>query len=284
MARQKTSILEDFIWIISRLPWWVCIILAIVSYLVLHNIATVPAPPMKLPNDMSRAVTHGLLTTFAMFGQYILPFAFGMGALVSGISSIRNKKVYKSVESRSGLASLNEISWQDFERLVGENYRHEGFHVTREGGNGPDGGVDLVLKRNKETYLVQCKQWRAFKVGSQPVREFYGVITARGASGGYFVTSGVYTEDAQEFARGLNIELIDGIRLRKMMDTARKEPTVIKPINGQSQRTVPVCPRCGAEMKKRIARRGKNAGEEFWGCITYPKCNGILSLKENTVT
>ena len=284
MARRRSGTLEDFIWIISKLPWWVCIILGIVSYIVLHNIATVPALSVKLPNDMSRAVSHGFLTTFAMFFQYILAFAFGMGALVSGISSIRNKKVYKSVESRSGVASLNEISWQDFERLVGEYYRREGFHVTREGGNGPDGGIDLLLKRNNETYLVQCKQWRAFKVGAQPVREFYGVITARGASGGYFVTSGVYTEEAQRFAQGLNIELIDGKRLRKMIDPARKEPTVIEPINRQSQRTVPVCPKCGAEMKKRIARRGKNAGKEFWGCSAYPKCNGILPLEENTTT
>lgn len=72
--------------------------------------------------------------------------------------------------------------------------------MTREGGSGPDGGVDLVLRRNKETYLVQCKQWKAFKVGVQPLREFYGVIAARNAFDGYFVTSGVFTEDAEEFA------------------------------------------------------------------------------------
>jgi restriction system protein len=284
MARERTSPLEDIIMIAGRLPWWVCIILAIVSYVVLHHIASVPAPPMKLPNDMSRVVTHGFLPTFGMFGQYILPFAFGMAALVSGIGSIRNKKVYKSVESRSGVAALNEISWQDFERLVGEYYRREGFHVTRENGNGPDGGVDLVLKRNGEVYLVQCKQWRAFKVGSQPVREFYGVITARGASGGYFVTSGVYTDDAQGFAQGLNIELIDGNRLRKMIDAARKAPKTVELVNKESQRTGPVCPKCGAEMKKRLARQGKNAGKEFWGCSAYPKCNGVLSLEENTIT
>jgi len=55
------------------------------------------------------------------------------------------------------------MSWEDFERLVGEYYRCSGFQVTREGGNGPDGGMDLVLRKDGETHLVQCKQWKAYK-------------------------------------------------------------------------------------------------------------------------
>jgi hypothetical protein len=34
------------------------------------------------------------------------------------------------------------------------------------------------------------------------------------------------------------------------------------------------CPECGASMIKRKARRGANAGGDFWGCSTYPKCKG----------
>lgn len=33
-----------------------------------------------------------------------------------------------------------------------------------------------------------------------------------------------------------------------------------------------LCPRCSAEMQLRIARRGPNAGNQFWGCTNYPKC------------
>jgi restriction system protein len=43
------------------------------------------------------------------------------------------------------------------------------------GGGGPDGGVDLVLRKpggnGSEKFLVQCKQWRALKVGVDVVRE-----------------------------------------------------------------------------------------------------------------
>lgn len=281
MSRKRTSAFEDFISIISRLPWWVCSILAIASYFVLHMMASRPAMSVKSANQLGDAVTHGMLTTLAIFGQYILPFAFGIGALLSGVDSIRQKKLYESIESRSDVTAFNEITWKDFERLVGEYYRRQGFQVTRDGGNGSDGGIDLVLRRNKEVYLVQCKHWKAFKVGVQPLREFYGVIAANGAFGGYFVTSGVYTEDAQEFARGLNIELIDGHKLRKIIDAARQQPEILA-TSMVTQRiiTAPACPKCGAEMKKRVARRGKHSGKEFWGCANFPKCTGTRSSED----
>jgi len=265
--------------VISKLPWWIGVLLALMSYLVLHVISSRPVMTITGPGQMGDAVVKGLLTTLAMFGQYILPFAFGMAALLSGINSIKQKKLYDKVESRSDVAALNEMNWKDFERLVSEYYRRSGFQVTREGGNGPDGGVDLVLRNNGEMHLVQCKQWKAFKVGVQPVREFYGVMAARGAAGGYFVTSGVYTVEAQTFVQGLNVELIDGSKLRKMIDVARKKPMASTIQNESQQAAVaPVCPKCGSEMKKRVARQGNNAGKEFWGCIAFPKCNGIRPL------
>lgn len=52
-------------------------------------------------------------------------------------------------------------------------------------GGGADGGVDLVLtrtgKNGGEKFLVQCKRWRAFKVGAEVVRELYALMAAGGA-------------------------------------------------------------------------------------------------------
>lgn len=279
MARRKTSIVEDLISVASKFPWWICILLAIVSYLILHMIALRPAGTMVGPGHIGETLTRSYLTTLAIFGQYLLPFIFGIAALSSGINSIRQKKLYENIESRSDVAALNEMGWQDFERLIGEYYRRKGFTVTREGGNGSDGGIDLVLHKKKEMYLVQCKQWKAYKVGVQPVREFYGVMASKGADGGYFVTSGIYTDDAQAFVRGLNLELIDGQKLRKMIDAAGKNP-VVSATKMESQKMIatPTCPKCGGKMKKRVARKGKNAGKEFWGCTDFPKCTGTLPL------
>lgn len=300
MARQKTSQIEYAILVASKLPWWAGVTLALISYLILHMIASRPPLPISGPGQMGAFAVRGLYTTLAMFGQYVFPLAFGLGAIISVINLAKQKRIYSKVAKRSDTGALNEMSWGDFERLVSEYYRRKGFQVTRKGGNGPDGGIDLILRQKGELYLVQCKQWKAYKVGVQPVREFYGVMAARGATGGYFVTSGEYTAEARAFAQGLNLELLDGRKLREMIDIA-KQPTLTRVADGPSKlREVeaakpstelrvspvaavsPMCPQCNAEMTKRLARHGSNAGKEFWGCILYPKCKGTRQLEEPT--
>ena len=40
----------------------------------------------------------------------------------------------------------------------------------------------------------------------------------------------------------------------------------------------PVCPKCGEPMALRTARKGPNAGSQFWGCCRYPKCKGTRQI------
>lgn len=60
-----------------------------------------------------------------------------------------------------------------------------------------------------------------------------------------------------------------------------------QPINVKRPRYAPVptasasgrsCPQCGSSMVKRTARRGRNAGGQFWGCSRYPSCKGTRSI------
>jgi 5-methylcytosine-specific restriction endonuclease McrA len=41
------------------------------------------------------------------------------------------------------------------------------------------------------------------------------------------------------------------------------------------------CPSCGSYMVYRKAKKGNNAGLEFYGCSTYPKCKATLSNSQN---
>ncbi|QOX77506.1 restriction endonuclease [Trichlorobacter lovleyi] len=275
MPRQKTSPFEELVLVTSRLPWWVGIVLALVSYAVLHQLAGRPLTSATV----GEMVVKGMLASLAMLAQYILPFGFGLAALISGINALRQKRLYEKAAAAADATALNQMSWGDFEQLVAEHFQRAGFQVSRAGGNGPDGGIDLVVRKNSEKHLVQCKQWKAYKVGVQPVREFYGVMAANGATGGYFVTSGVYTDEAIKFAQGLNLELIDGPQLKSLIDRVRLSPA--PSVNQQEIKALaPACPKCGGQMKKRLARQGSNAGKEFWGCAVFPKCNGIRSLEE----
>jgi restriction system protein len=42
----------------------------------------------------------------------------------------------------------------------------------------------------------------------------------------------------------------------------------------QNQRN-PICPRCGKAMVLRTAKKGPNAGGQFWGCSGFPRCRAI---------
>ena len=44
------------------------------------------------------------------------------------------------------------------------------------------------------------------------------------------------------------------------------------------QSDAPLCPKCGKPMIKRVAKKGANAGKEFWSCSTYPNCDGTRNI------
>jgi len=39
-----------------------------------------------------------------------------------------------------------------------------------------------------------------------------------------------------------------------------------------------ICPKCLSPMVKRIAKKGNNAGSEFWGCTAFPKCRYVEEI------
>jgi restriction system protein len=75
------------------------------------------------------------------------------------------------LNTRRGLASIRALSWQDFELLVGNAYQRLGYRLTETGGGGADGGVDLILRKDGQKILVQCKRWNSGNVGATVVRE-----------------------------------------------------------------------------------------------------------------
>ena len=288
--RKKTSPAEDLVELVALLPWWVCVALALLSYLLLHRLAAQPASaPVDLA-QMSTVFAHSALRGLAMVGQYALPT---ICLLAAGVSAWRRKvrrSLVADVVQSQASDVLEGISWREFELLVGEGFRQQGFQVVESGGGGPDGGVDLVLtkpgKNGSERLLVQCKQWRAFKVGVDVVRELYGVMAARGAAGGFVVTSGRFTDEAVGFASGRNVTLIDGPKLHGLLrqaktaaDSSPARPLASPPVQrGAAPTQSASCPLCSQPMVRRTAKRGANAGSAFWGCTGYPACRGTRPI------
>ncbi len=281
MARKKKqSTYEDLIDIVAMLPWWVGVVLAVLAYFILHHYAAATVAPATGVANLGANASAQIFKMIATLGQYILPLGFLIGAGMSAYGRTKRTNLLADVGNSASVSALNGMSWQEFEMLVGEAFRRTGYKVSESGGGGADGGVDIVLKKDNEIFLVQCKQWKALKVGVSTVRELYGVMAAEGAVGGFVVTSGTFTQEAKTFANGRNIDLIDGSDLKKIISEVQ-QPNVTQPVNKFISSAVVAqhCPKCGGAMIKRIAKQGANAGNSFWGCSNYPQCRGVISIE-----
>jgi restriction system protein len=276
MSRRQGGLLEALFNLASRLPWWLSLTLAFASYYGLGLLVVRPLPELSELPRAPAIITH-FLHWLSLAGQYILPFAFSVGAMASILVALRGKQIYRRISKTPNRQTLDGLRWREFEILMLEWFRKQGFTV-QDTDLGPDGGIDIVLRKNDCTYLVQCKHWRAYKVGVTVVRELRGVMASEGAAGGFVVTSGIFTDEARRFASRNDITLIDGRLLTAVIKQQKSAGLVIQgaePVRDSSQSIAdPTCPQCGAHMVERKASRGPAAGEYFWGCSRYPKCRG----------
>lgn len=272
--RKKTSPVEDLLDIASSINWKISLAIAIVSYFFFHYFAIQALPVATNLHSATNTLPKIIFISFSKFLQYVVPVIFIIGACVS---SFRTKHRIKLLDKQSGIESIRDMSWQDFELLVGEAFRRKGFEVKEKGGGGADGGIDLVLTKIGKKSIVQCKRWKTFSIGVPLIRELYGVMTSERANDCIFVSSGNYTAEARLFAEDKPIWLIDGPELLEMVAGVQVQQNIKKPSSHQQTvATSPECPLCGSAMVKRVAKKGTNAGNEFWGCSAYPRCKATL--------
>ncbi len=291
MARK--SLADDILEIVSiicfYLPLWAIPIVALVPTVGVHLLLNAIAEP--------------LIAAGIPFPPVIYFVTLGITFLLSSLAGFvgwkqRGRRKALLNETRS-LDKLRALSWHQFELLVAESYRKEGYAVTETGGSKPDGGVDLVATSSHgQRLLIQCKHWKSSKVGVKIVREMLGVLAKEQAAKVVIVATGTYTQEAIKFAQGQPIELIDGPSLLKRIgsfDNAhqttsnapttpaiKKLPTQAPTRSGPSTskltplpKKVPVtasCPRCGSPLVQRTAKRGSNSGNTFTGCSAFPTC------------
>lgn len=188
----------------------------------------------------------------------------------------RERHLVRKLRSVDALRAMN---WQQLEILMRRIFESQGYNAERVGGDGADGGVDIVLRRKGFRVLVQCKQWKTRQVAVGVVRELLGVISLEGADGGIVATCGVFTKDAREFARRANITLLDGMAILALAEGVRLAPvgcaghfTSAEPEDRRA------CPLCGGQLVRRFAKSGARRGSAFLGCANFPTCKGTRTL------
>lgn len=220
MARRSES---SPIEILTKAPWWISAILAVTSYLGLKFLV-----PSMLQNSAG-LLSQGLAKAAPSFAP-IVSLVFVFTAVMSVIVGVIKKKKEEQnsgrkrelFERQKSLPDISALKWREFEEFIGEAYKRQGYQVEERGGNEPDGGIDLILRKKGEMVLVQCKHWEAEQVGVKIVRELYGVVAAEGATKGIIVTTGYFTRDAEIFAHGKPLLLIRGNELSRLIEEGQK--------------------------------------------------------------
>lgn len=123
-------------------------------------------------------------------------------------------------------SDLRLLTAEEFEWLVGETFRREGWTVRETGRqDAPDGNIDLELTRNGLRKIVQCKRWESWQIKVDEIQRFAGTLLREGLPGsaGIFVTLSGFTEHARAEVRKTGVTLIDGRELYSMIEKARRE-------------------------------------------------------------
>ncbi|MGE4505869.1 MAG: restriction endonuclease [Desulfovibrionaceae bacterium] len=124
------------------------------------------------------------------------------------------------------LMQVKSCQPQFFEHLVMDLLLAMGYGGSRKEagevvGGTSDGGIDGIINEDKlglDVIYIQAKRWEG-PVGRPEIQKFAGALLGKKASKGIFITTSLFTTEAQDYARsiGSKIVLVDGSRLAKLM-------------------------------------------------------------------
>jgi restriction system protein len=204
MAKRKQGGLDT----VASMPWPAGIVLGLIGYIAIRHgvgwfLSSTSNPYLSGMGKLAATGAYAPLAWMLLIGCWIAAIASFVGQ--------RSRR--QLLDSQTGIESIRQMSWRQFEQLTGEAFRRQGYAVEETGLGGADGGIDLKLRKNGQTTLVQCKQWRNQRVDVKTVREMLGVLVHECADAVIIVAVGDYTPDARRFAQGKPIELIRGDKL-----------------------------------------------------------------------
>lgn len=201
-----------------------------------------------------------------------------IGTIIKNLQLSSSLRILKRLRnSADARRVLDQISWDQFEKLVCKFFEGKGYKA-RVTASGPDGGVDVELRRSGRKEMVQCKHWKATRVGVSVVREIIGVIQIEKYQRGFIITSGLFSQDAWDYAKRPEVAgkviLIDGTQLLEII----KGNTDVQHSNATTD-SAPIdintrsCPACSAPMVIR-----KSEGKAFLSCSQFPDCKGTEEI------
>ena len=174
--------------LLLRSPWWM-------SLLIAGGIGLLSR--LLLPDD------------YRMFGYTgCAPFV--------GIALIA---LYKQLQRPSAarvaaaLGAAQALSWRDFSAALEAAFTRDGYGVTRI--DLP--AADFEITKAGRLALVSGKRWKAASHGTGPLEDLVALRKKREAADTIYVSVGALTENAQRFAVGESMRVINGADLAVLL-------------------------------------------------------------------
>jgi restriction system protein len=176
-----------------------------------------------------------------------------------GIDLLSRRSQIKWFLGKKKVQDLQKLTPSQFEVYIAELFTALGYQTKVTGKSG-DGGVDVEAVKDGLVHYIQCKKFISSKVPVGAVRDFYGAIADRIDGGkAYFITTNIFTLEAERFAEDKPIELVDKFKLMEYMTLAN--------VTIPNAETI-ICPKCGSDLVKKSGKYGP-----FLSCSSYPKCD-----------
>ena len=117
----------------ARFPWWVGVIAALVAFVVMRLISNMDVTPAgAVVKDVGGLMFRTFIKAGATIGQWLLPLLLLAGSAVAALKQRKRRALYNDVARTDGSRAASELTWQDFERLIGEYFNRRGFSVARD--------------------------------------------------------------------------------------------------------------------------------------------------------
>jgi hypothetical protein len=241
--------LQGVVRLLDTMPWWALVVIALLTFAVLHELAGVDVEQANHAGAMDAAASRVIIKILAGAGQYLFSailLAEAAGALIAsrrigprdarqaesgaregkraaanlmttdelmtGLASLRELEKKREVRGVWSTGLLNSIGAQRFAALVTLYYREKG---VRSAAMRLEGGGGTVLKlfqddSGKASVVVQFRAQRAPWVGPRQIEALREVMDGERVAKGLFMTPGAFSKDAKECARLNGVTLVDG--------------------------------------------------------------------------
>jgi hypothetical protein len=186
-----------------RLRWWLPPLAS--ALLVVFHAHWIPAVVARMPSFLGVAPGIEQLAPYALRSLYALvPLT-----LLAAFWPWRPQQFSRS-------AALEHLSPQALQGRLAESFRACGYavHVRSLEVDGPD----LLLSRDGERLLVQCRHWSRREVDTDQLRALCGQVSREKASGALLLTRARFSVEAMRFLRDVPIVVMDERGLRELLE------------------------------------------------------------------